>query len=102
MTATITETDPLEALDYHEPVDCGHSEHDEDKYCHNGPATHYAQIIHQCPADPAQGYVYPCCQPYTDYVQAMQGEPWMCPHCRECHDGADMVRIIATIEGGTA
>jgi hypothetical protein len=103
MTATITETDPLEALDFHEVVRCDHSDHNTIgwQHMHGGPGTHYVQIIHNCQNDPMAGYVYPCCQPFANYVLCMQDRPWKCATCSECRVGHDMCRIIATVNGGT-
>lgn len=101
MTAIVTETGTLTSLDFRPTQHCEHHCHNLIgwQHLHGGPATHYAQIVHQCPADPSKGLIYPVCRTYAAYINRMRDRPWMCPSCRDCQDGRDMIRVIALIEG---
>lgn len=102
MTTTASpETITLPNIDVHETQPCAHSNHTNPfwHHVHAGDATHYAKVTHDCPTNSSAGYIYPCCQPFTNYVNTMTNKPWMCPRCKNVMDGKDMVQIIATING---
>lgn len=101
MTSAETTT-ALDAMPYlDESAVCEHSNHNRLGWGHhhNGPATHYVAVIHNCQKNPAQGHVYPVCTPFAQYTASMGDQPWMCPQCHDVDDGARMVRVVASIKG---
>ena len=103
MTTTTPDLDTITTVstEFHPDQYCAHSDHTNPGWAHlhAGPATHYAQVTHDCPNRSSLGLIYPCCQKYAAHVISMQSQPWMCPRCKGVYDGYQMCRIIATING---
>jgi hypothetical protein len=98
----LTATDILDALDFHDPVGCGHSQHGKDPEWHDGgPATHYVRANHACPAQPGRRTpsVYPACAAWVVFVEAVRGGRWLCRHCRQISDGRDVFSVVCQIGG---
>jgi hypothetical protein len=98
----LTATDILDALDFHEPVGCGHSQHAIDREWHDdGPATHYVRVRHACAARPGLPpvSVYPACAMWVYLVEAVQTRRWLCRHCRQVYDGRDVFTVVCQIGG---
>jgi carboxypeptidase C (cathepsin A) len=100
MTGTGLEVDPLVWADTYQDLHCEHGNHNKPGWAHHhqGPATHYALVVHNCQANPNAGTIYPVCTPFSQYVNAMADQPWMCWRCKETNDGRDMVRILCLID----
>jgi hypothetical protein len=102
MTATLPDVEVLDALDFHDPVGCGHSQHGNDPNWHDhGPATHYVRASHACPARPGEPpvSVYPACAAWVAMVEALQTRRWKCRRCGQAADGRDVLRVVCQIGG---
>lgn len=93
---TTVDLSVLESLDF--PVPCGHSQHDNNEFTHDGPAEFIAVSYHDCPETPmkAAPYYYPCCAVWAAYVivNGQLGRSIMCVHCGQLGEWRDLVNII--------
>ena len=81
-----------------EPILCEHSRHQQDKAHHgDGPATHWFQSHHACPADNHDGTMYAGCAKWHDWVTRMQDRKWRCTRCGETAIGRDMVVVVGPV-----
>lgn len=90
------DTELLEALDF--LPGCGHTQHGKTEDHSDGPATHVAQVVHDCPCRPIKGEIYLCCEGWTEYVTRMRDEWWRCLHCGEVMTGREQVQILGPLE----
>jgi hypothetical protein len=99
---SLNATDILDALDFHDPVGCGHSQHGAGDGGHDtGPATHYVRANHACAARPNEPVVsvYPACAAWVAVVDAVQTRRWKCKRCGHVADGRDVLSVVCQIGG---
>lgn len=101
MTAHDTTVDlsVLEELDF--PVPCGHSQHMDRDFTHDGPAKYIAVSYHDCPGAPGQPapYYYPCCAVWAAFVtlNRLNQREIICSRCGQHGEWAEFVNIIDSL-----
>lgn len=93
---TVVDLSVLESLDF--PVECGHSQHANNDFTHEGPAEFIAVSYHDCPGVPdcQPPYYYPCCATWAAFVQmnGHLGREIICSRCGQQGSWAEFVNII--------
>ena len=93
---TAVDLSVLESLDF--PVPCGHSQHEDGDFTHDGPAEFIAVSYHDCPDAPhkAAPYYYPCCAVWASYVtmNRQMGRSIVCSRCGQLGEWGEFVNII--------
>ena len=86
----------LESLDFDVP--CGHSQHTERDFTHDGPAEYIAVSYHDCPGAPEKSapYYYPCCAVWAAFVtmNRVNGREIICTRCGQHGTWSEFVNII--------
>jgi hypothetical protein len=85
----------LESLDF--PVPCGHSQHDNADFTHDGPAEFIAVSYHDCPVKQTpMPYYYPCCATWAAYVMmnSRLGKSIICSRCGQQGEWSEFVNIL--------
>lgn len=95
-TDTAVDASVLEALDFDVP--CGHSQHSERDFTHDGPAKFIAVSYHNCPAAPEKPapYFYPCCAVWAQFVAMNRANDrdLVCTRCGQLGSWREYVNII--------
>lgn len=96
---TAVDLSVLESLDFDVP--CGHSQHEERDFTHDGPAEFIAVSYHSCPAalDKPAPYYYPCCSVWAQFVtmNRVNDRELICTRCGQMGSWREFVNIIGQL-----
>lgn len=78
-------------------VPCEHRKHDVDTARHGGEASHYVQVVHDCPNKVREvGEVYPACAKFVAFLS--KDMPLQCNRCKKVFQRrSDFVRVLGPV-----